>query len=221
MRFVTVWALCFIQATPNRWYWEDAGPLKLNTPSLDAARGRNIEAYNPSGADARQWRRLLNELQMTWFAHEVNAEREQRGDLPINGVWISGPVSTPNTRPFDAYRGHSDSIAAALAVACAKPLYVQPRDGLTDAARNQRQAYLSDTLLGARQTEDLSLWLKQFDLLSRDLEPALQHARDKRAKIEIVLAGESSLLELAWERRRPWQFFRTFGSVQTLTDGDT
>jgi hypothetical protein len=210
-----------IQGTPNRWYWEDAGPLKLNTPSLEAARGRNIEAYNPSGADARQWRRLLNELQMTWFAHEVNAEREQRGELPINGVWISGPVSTPNTRPFDAYRGNTDGIAAALAIACAKPLYAEPRQGLEEPNNAQRQAYLSEDLLGARQTEDLSLWLKQFALLSTELEPALQQARARKAKIEIVLAGESNLVELAWEPRRPWHFFRTFGTVQTLADGPT
>ncbi len=208
-----------VQATPNRWYWEDAGPMKLNTPSLEAARGRNIEAYNPSGADARQWRRLLNELQMTWFAHEVNAEREQRGELPINGVWISGPVTSPNTRPFDAYRGSADGLAAGLAIACSKPLYFEPRQGL-DKNSPLRQAFIGEDLFAARQTEDLSVWLKRLDQLSQELNPVLDFARERKAKIDIVLSGESRLIELVWEPKRPWHFMRKFLNEQVLCDGD-
>lgn len=38
----------------------------------------------------RPWRRLVNELQMLWFDHPVNQQRESRGLRPINSVWLYG-----------------------------------------------------------------------------------------------------------------------------------
>lgn len=38
----------------------------------------------------RQWRRLVNELQMLWFDHPVNHAREARGLRPVNSVWLYG-----------------------------------------------------------------------------------------------------------------------------------
>lgn len=38
----------------------------------------------------RPWRRLVNELQMLWFDHPVNRDRESRGLRPINSVWLYG-----------------------------------------------------------------------------------------------------------------------------------
>jgi hypothetical protein len=69
--------------------------LSLECASAEAAAGRNIEGYLPDGPDARRYRRLLNEIQMTWHEHPVNAEREARGSRAINGIWLSGPVSPP------------------------------------------------------------------------------------------------------------------------------
>jgi hypothetical protein len=68
-------------------------PLQLDCASSDAAAGRNIAGYLPGGSDARQYRRLLNEIQMTWHEHPVNLRREASGELPINSVWLSGPVA--------------------------------------------------------------------------------------------------------------------------------
>lgn len=69
-------------------------PLQLDCASFDAASGRNVEGYLPAGIHARQYRRLLNEIQMTWHEHPVNLRREATGDLPINSIWLSGPVTT-------------------------------------------------------------------------------------------------------------------------------
>ncbi|NLC36555.1 MAG: hypothetical protein GX772_08965 [Alcaligenaceae bacterium] len=41
-------------------------------------------------AEGRPWRRLVNELQMLWFDHPVNQQRESRGLRPINSVWLYG-----------------------------------------------------------------------------------------------------------------------------------
>ena len=68
-------------------------PLQLACASFEAAAGRNIDGYLPKGDDARRYRKLFNEVQMTWHEHPVNQEREARGELPINGFWLSGPVA--------------------------------------------------------------------------------------------------------------------------------
>lgn len=68
-------------------------PLDLACASAEAAAGRNIDGYLPAGPDARRYRRLLNEIQMTWHEHPANVEREAQGSRAINGVWLVGPVT--------------------------------------------------------------------------------------------------------------------------------
>lgn len=79
--------------SPTRWLLASSPPLRLRCASAEAASGRNVEGYLPGGEDERRYRRLLNEIQMTWHEHPVNHEREARGELPINSVWTSGPVT--------------------------------------------------------------------------------------------------------------------------------
>ena len=43
--------------------------------------------------EGRPWRRLVNELQMLWFDHPVNQERESRGLRPVNSLWLYGGAS--------------------------------------------------------------------------------------------------------------------------------
>jgi hypothetical protein len=92
-------SLALTVLSPTRWLLHAASspsaglPLQLVCASAEAAGGRNVEGYLPHGADARRYRRLLNEIQMTWHEHPVNQERESQGELPINSVWLSGPVT--------------------------------------------------------------------------------------------------------------------------------
>lgn len=81
--------------TPAAWWLTARSPqdeLSLETFSLQGAIGRNIEVRLPHGVHRRRWQRVLNECQMLWHAHPVNAQRESRGQLPVNGLWIEGPA---------------------------------------------------------------------------------------------------------------------------------
>lgn len=71
---------------------EKAGGWQLRAAGSERAWGRNVDAWLPEGTDARRWRRVLNEIQMTWFEHPVNEARAARGELPVNAVWLGGPV---------------------------------------------------------------------------------------------------------------------------------
>jgi hypothetical protein len=75
---------------PRRWYVAHESLRELATASLDRAAGRNVDAWLPAGPNARLLRRLQNEVQMLLYTHPLNAEREARGELPLNSVWLSG-----------------------------------------------------------------------------------------------------------------------------------
>lgn len=68
------------------------GPLPNPEKSISpkALSGQDIGDWWPTGALWQPWRRLLNELQMTWHEHPVNEARSARGQAPINGVWLYG-----------------------------------------------------------------------------------------------------------------------------------
>ena len=80
--------------SPDLWLLDCAQrPFQLESASPEAAAGRNVQGYLPAGAHALRYRKLLNEIQMTWHEHRVNQDREAQGEPAINSVWLSGPVA--------------------------------------------------------------------------------------------------------------------------------
>jgi len=90
-------------ATPLRWYLGgpiDQLPLTRDIGSRQAI-GRSVDAYLSRDAATRPWRRLLNEIQMTWFDHPVNDARARRGEPAINSVWVEGRLTAVPPRRTD------------------------------------------------------------------------------------------------------------------------
>jgi hypothetical protein len=61
-----------------------------HTSSIDRACGHAVEDHRPHGPAASRWGRLQNEIQMLLHNHPVNDARDERGQLPINSLWLSG-----------------------------------------------------------------------------------------------------------------------------------
>jgi len=72
----------------HRWYLKSNRPLSLEFNSLDYSLGRDIKHFMPQGDDELWWRKIVNEAQMLFFQHEVNQQRENQGQLSINGLWL-------------------------------------------------------------------------------------------------------------------------------------
>jgi hypothetical protein len=75
-------------ASATRWYVAHEELATLRTASLDRVIGRNVDPW--LGAGAKRLRRLQNEVQMLWYGHAANDERERAGLPVVNSVWISG-----------------------------------------------------------------------------------------------------------------------------------
>ncbi|MYN14649.1 hypothetical protein GSY71_16030 [Pusillimonas sp. TS35] len=73
-------------------YWQVTPPQGFTLPSASPALVAitSVNDWWPQDAAARPWRRLVNEIQMLWFDHPVNAGREQAGLPPINSLWLYG-----------------------------------------------------------------------------------------------------------------------------------
>lgn len=73
------------------------GTEAFATASVSAALidGREPDAFMPSGESAAGYHKLLGEVQMCLYEHEVNRRREAEGLMPINSVWFWGGGTAP------------------------------------------------------------------------------------------------------------------------------
>lgn len=72
------------------WFLRADDWNELQTATPDAAAGHNIDIWMPKGTGERDWRKVQNEVQMHWFTHPLNAEREMNGQKPVNSLWLWG-----------------------------------------------------------------------------------------------------------------------------------
>ena len=80
---------------PDCWLAAHPALEDLACASLDRVVGRNVDRWLGSDPRARSVRRLQNEVQMLLHTHPVNAEREERGELPVNSFWLDGCGQLP------------------------------------------------------------------------------------------------------------------------------
>jgi hypothetical protein len=114
--------IAFVAPRPDAWFVRADSPQRLSTHPLDAARGRALRDLLPSGADARKWLRLSNEIQMLLFEHAVNVARERAGKPPVNSVWLDYGGTMPERAAATAVRTWTrEPTIAALAAFAGTP----------------------------------------------------------------------------------------------------
>ena len=77
----------------RRWFLRADDWHALRTTTPDVATGHNVDVWLPSGERAREWRKLHNEVQMSWHMHPLNDEREARCERRVNAMWLWGGAS--------------------------------------------------------------------------------------------------------------------------------
>ncbi|HVL57697.1 MAG TPA: hypothetical protein VM491_14445 [Burkholderiaceae bacterium] len=199
--------------TPSRWYLRETDPqraLRVSAKSLASAVGRSIELYLPEGADARRWRRLLNEIQMTWFDHPVNRQRAQRALAPVNSVWLCGRLREPR-----------DAVPTPDAPPSLDPLPVpaEIRGLLQRAAGSQSGtglAAVSFQLLRDRLSSDPQAWARDWsDVIGRAAAVAPTLAR---GQARLVLTGDSGWKTVGWPALARLRFWRRAAPESLLED---
>jgi hypothetical protein len=127
-----------LYGAPDTWFLRADEWEGIQTASPDAAVGMNLTDWVPAGKQARAFRKLQNEVQVSWYTHPVNAARESRGQAPVNAIWPWGAASVAAE--------HAQKLVARAAGKLAQPPSVSTWDtpGWLDALAEQRLTDLDD-----------------------------------------------------------------------------
>lgn len=170
-------------------------PLRLRTRSMAGTLGRSIDARLPLGPDARRWRRLLNEIQMTWHAHPINEGFEERGLPTVNGLWIEGPSPAPSRWRDERQRQAAACLARALTAGSRAPQDSPPAQAASHIVRAedaQGVVCLDDRLLRAQFGGDPLLFLAAWrELTETTLAQALAGEPPWHVEWQLVLTGDA------------------------------
>ncbi|MEO8631694.1 MAG: hypothetical protein ABI612_26905 [Betaproteobacteria bacterium] len=201
--------LQFFALTPNRWYVTAEPAPDLQTQSLNAAAGRNVDQFLPTGRDGLTWHRTFNEIQMLFHEHAVNQAREGSAELPINSVWLWGGGVLPAIGSSFAGVWATNPIARGSAIASSTPLEAVPNHAsawLQSAKPGDHLLMLDDAAdAGATRAAELqrldALWLTPLlDAVSRgQLDRLALHIADEAQTLRFTLnAGDRWKFWHAW-----------------------
>lgn len=203
--------LLFYPLHPTRWYLRFDQPPRLITTPPEAVAGKHIDPYLPKGEDGLKWHAWFNEIQMLLFSHPVNEAREERGETPVNSVWVwgGGTLPTLSAPPFQRIYAH-DPVAAALALGSDTPLAHLPDNVAEVLAENDPSALVVlDNARGAVQYNDLYGWHESMQKLEQNWFAPLVEALKKGriSSLRIVSTGLVSA-EITVKPLNLWQFWR-------------
>ncbi|SDW46114.1 phosphoglycerate mutase [Thiocapsa roseopersicina] len=200
---------------PSRWYLRSDRDLVLRTEPLERVMDGPVPLDVPSGADARRWRGLMNEVQMLFYGSEVNRLREQARRPAINGIWTWGGGRLPERsgEPPDAVVG-DDPLSAGLACWCSVAHRALEGWSPQDSLPGRRHLVLWNRLGAALLERDLAAW--STALVALDATIAVLEAQLKGGGLDELLldpcAGSAYRLTRSTARR----FWRRAGSIQSL-----
>ena len=185
------------------WFLQAGDWRALQTSTMDAACGHNIDIWMPKGPDERAWRKLQNEIQMEWHVHPVNEARAARDAKPVNSVWLWGGGELGADVPSSAYSHAWGLHGWAAALAASLPAASALADAASVIAAAPRRGLLvTDTLTAPALAGDWSLWLDAWHALEADwLAPLLAALQaGKLDTLTLVLGDGMRLLELTASR---------------------
>lgn len=184
----------------STWFLRADGWTGLKTASADAACGHNVDIWMPDGEHARAWRKLQNEIQMLWFAHTLNDEREAQGKKAINSVWLSGGADTLMKQ--EKRRHTAQSFADLLSAPDLQN--TQNKSTSTDTT-----CVLLEHLTESAINSDWGQWLTQMQTLENDwFAPVLVALKNRQLNSITLHCSDAHLLAsfklTPWSLRQFW-----------------
>ncbi|MBK9131027.1 MAG: phosphoglycerate mutase [Gammaproteobacteria bacterium] len=202
---------------PERWYLRLPQPPAVAFTPLEAVLGQDIRPHLPTGADARTWRRLLNEVQMLLHASEVNRARLARGEVEINSVWFwgGGRLPPPGDCRFTQVWG-DHPLARGLALTAGLAPHPLPADAAAwgAVAAGGRHLIVLDRLAVAARLGAVEEWQEAMRALQEHwLGPLWARLRAGRlAALTIGGAGALDYHIRPGQARRWWRRARPFAA---------
>lgn len=172
--------------------------MEVDMHDPEAAAGHDVFGFQPSGAHSARLRRLMSEIEMWLFEHEVNRSRLNRAELPVTGLWLWGGGPTSSVMPVSlGWTAGSDPFFSAFGNEETWPSVAGPGVVVCDARPGSEE------------------WA---EVERRWLKPAAERLRSRGLSRLVLSAGgcRSSIGAgvhwRIWRRPRPWwESFDTAG----------
>jgi hypothetical protein len=163
----------------------------MQTSTLDAACGHNIDIWMPTGECSLPWRKLQNEIQMSWFIHAVNAQREDRGERLLNSLWLHSGSAELATTPkiVDAHQTLEQI--------------------LLKLKQNETLSLNLEALLAPALNNDWPAWLDAIHQMEKEWFAPVLHALEKKklACLTLVATNANSVASFKLTPRSLWKFW--------------
>lgn len=204
---------------PGRWYLKPSRAARILTTPLPQVVGKDIHPYLPQGKDGKAWHTILNEVQILLHTASVNAEREQRGELPINSLWFWGGGRLPGISAAEWAHVYSEEpVSLALARLSEIPSSVCPvdfADWRRQAQKPGAHLVVLDQGRAAVQYGERQRWLEFVERLERDWLAPLFQALRTRDLAAVTIGADGRAYRIGarqtrrwWRRRRPLLAYR-------------
>jgi len=164
--------------------------LEVATVDPEAVAGRDVFAFQPAGSDSAVLRRLMSEIEMWLFGHEVNRLRADAALQPVSGLWLWGGGPTiPMLPAVHGWTSGQDPFFAAFGE-------------VTQFPSESGSGVVVSTVYPGSDGWDA--------MQGRWLSPAVEALKRGRIKRLDLSAGDKRLSVGAdwnlkfWRRKRPW-----------------
>lgn len=186
-----------LQGDDKHWFLRADQWSGLNTASLNAACGHNIEIWMAEGEHARAWRKLQNEIQMEWFNSDLHQAREAAGKPSLNSLWLSHGADRINCQALNVQELSSNAASFDFAISQTETLYI---------CRQLELAWLN---------QDWYQWLLKFAELDQRVFAVLTQAlaNGQLQQLDLSLSRANQMTQCQIKPKRWWQF----GRQATLT----
>jgi hypothetical protein len=201
-----------LYGSADTWFMRADDWSGLRTATPDAASGRNIDIWMPQGPGERAWRKLQNEVQMHWFTHPLNEQREAHGLKPVNSLWLWGGADA-DAAPAQAPAHYDAAFNLSGWLQAFGPLAATARSGAGAAdaigAPGARGLLLLDALTEPGLTNEWGYWLERIEALERDwFAPLLAALRGGRLHtVRVILSGQDRIAEYSASRNTLRKFW--------------
>lgn len=177
--------------------------LEVSTHDPEELMGCDVFGFRPAGTDAARLLRLMSEMEMWLFDHDVNRTRAARGLRPITGLWLwgGGPL-LPAMPMVHGWTAGNDPLFAAFALETEIP---------------------SDARSGVVVCEEQPGSPRWPEIEQRWLAPATANLRSGRLdRLELSAGNRCFTVGQKWHRRwwrRPRPWWESFGVESGETNG--
>ncbi|WP_435626462.1 hypothetical protein [Candidatus Ferrigenium straubiae] len=201
----------FFAPHPQRWYLRLDRLPDIETVPLSQAAGRNVRSLLPSGKEAAHWHRMFNEIQMLLHSHPANEDREARGALPLNSLWLWGggcSFAEPLQKNYDSVS--SDEPLAEMFAAAAGASFAGWPAQWRGEGNGDRQLLVWTGLRSALRGGDLAAWRTALQEFETAYAQPLWHAlrAGKIAQLQVDVLGGDHVRRLSLTQVCTWAFWR-------------